>query len=157
LGIAKAAAGDRAGARSAYLKAIGIDENFLPAQLNLGKLELLEGNRPAARARFQGILKTRPKDTQPMYELAQLEVAAGNLREAVRWLEKAHALDRRNTKITMLLVQLQLKALNVDAALNVAKETQSAVPDNLEAMSALGQAYGGAGKIDLARASFERM
>lgn len=157
LGVAKAAAGDRAGARAAYLKAIAADPKFAAAQLNLGKLDLLEGNQAAARERFLAMLKSRPKDTQVMYELAQLDETAGKPVEAVGWLEKAHALDRRDILVTTRLVELQLRLKNVEPALSAARETDSALPDNLNALAALGQAYVAAGNLTQGRAAFERM
>jgi putative PEP-CTERM system TPR-repeat lipoprotein len=157
LGVARAAANDRKGARAAYLKAIAADKNFSPSQLNLGKLELQEGNHAAARDRFLAILKTRPKDTQPMYEMAVVEQSAGNQIEAVRWLEKAHAIDRAHTGVTIQLVELYIIQRKFEAALTAAKETQEVVPSDLLALAALGRAYVAMGNLERARELFDRM
>jgi putative PEP-CTERM system TPR-repeat lipoprotein len=157
LGVARVAAGDRKEGRAAYLKAIESDNNFGPPQLNLARLDLIEGNYPAARDRFLAILKTRPKDTQIMYELALLEQRANNASEALRWLEKAHALNRRNTRVTSLLVELYIAQNRTEAALNAAQETEAALPDDLSALASLGEAYVAVGNLDRARTIFDRM
>jgi putative PEP-CTERM system TPR-repeat lipoprotein len=157
LGVAKAAAGDRAGARAAYLKTIEADQAFVSAELNLAKLDDLDGNHAAARERFLTVLKSRPKDVQVMYGLAQIEVNSGRPAEAVRWLQKAHELNRRDSRVTLQLVQLQVASRNADAALVAARETQAALPDNLDALAALGIAYAALGNAVRARTTFNRM
>src|SRR5207344_730497 len=145
------------GARNAYQKAIATDPKFAPAQINLAKLDRAEGNDVAARDRLLALLKVRPKDTVVMVELAQIEDSAGNTAEATRWLEKAHALERRNTKITARLIELQLRTNNVDAALSIANDARNLLPDNLETLSSYGQASFAAGKLSQANAAFERI
>jgi len=157
LGVARVAAGDRKEGRAAYLKAIEADKSFIPPQLNLGKLDVIEGNYSAARDRFLAILKTRPKDIQAMYELAVAERGAGNAGDALRWLEKAHALNRRDTRVTALLVELYVAQKRAEAALNAAQETEAAAPRDLGALAALGEAYVAVGNLERARAMFDRM
>ena len=157
LGVARVAAGDRKEGRAAYLKAIESDKNFIPPQLNLGKLDVVEGNYSAARERFRAILKTRPKDIQAMYELAVAERGAGNAADALRWLEKAHALNRRDTRVTAMLVEVYIAQRRAEAALNAAQETEAAAPRDLGALAALGEAYLAVGNLERARAMFDRM
>jgi putative PEP-CTERM system TPR-repeat lipoprotein len=157
LGVARVAAGDRKEGRAAYLKAIESDSDFGPPQLNLARLDVMEGNYSAARDRFLTVLKTRSKDTQVMYELALLEQRADNASEGLRWLEKAHALNRRNTRVTSLLVERYIAQKRTDAALNAAQETEAALPEDLGALAPLGEAYVAVGNLDRARMIFDRM
>jgi len=157
LGVIKVAAGDRKEGRAAYLRAIESDKNFFPPQLNLAKLDGIEGNYAIARDRLLAILKIRPKDTQVMYELALLEQRTDNASEALRWLEKAHALNRRNTLVNSLLVQMYISQNRTEAAVNAAQETESALPDDLSALASLGEAYVAFGNLDRARTIFDRM
>lgn len=140
LGIARRAAGDLKGARAAYEKAIQIDRAFTPAQLNLGKLDLQEKDEQSARKRFLGVLKDRPKDLQPMYELAILEDVGGRPLEAVRWLEKLRAIDARNLPGMLYLVDLYLRLNEPRKALEVAQGTEPAASENLDVQAAFGRA-----------------
>jgi putative PEP-CTERM system TPR-repeat lipoprotein len=103
------------------------------------------------------VLKARPKDVQAMYELAEVEADRGGRAEAIDWLEKAHGHTRRDTRVTSRLVELYLALGKVDSALNAAKETLGALPDNLDALAAMAEAEAAAGNIARARSSLERM
>jgi putative PEP-CTERM system TPR-repeat lipoprotein len=157
LGVARGGAGDLRGARTAYEKAIAVDKGFLPAELNLGKLELAERNYPAARGRFEAILKAHPSNTQAMFELAATEESAGRPEEAIRWFEKVRSLDRGNVAATARLVDLHIAAKRAAQALEIAKETEAAAPENIEALAALGRAYVAVGNAALAQTVFGRM
>jgi putative PEP-CTERM system TPR-repeat lipoprotein len=157
LGVARQAAGDRAGARGAYRRALEIDKSLLPAELNLARLDLADGNASAARARLQGILKARPNSSQPMLELASVEEVAGNPGEALRWLEKLHAMDRRNVLATARLVDLLIRTGKPDKALEVAKETVAVAPEDLTALTAVGQSHVALADYKQAQVAFGRM
>jgi putative PEP-CTERM system TPR-repeat lipoprotein len=157
LGVTRLAAGDRTGARAAYRKALEVDKAFLPAELNLCRLDLAEGNIAAARGRMQGVLKARPNNAQAMLEMALVEEAAGRAEDALRWLEKLHALDRRNVVATTRLVDSLIRAGKADKALEVAKETIGVAPEDLAALAALGQAYLALGDAKQAQVAFGRM
>lgn len=157
LAVARAAAGDRKGARSAYERTISLDRNFVAARLNLGKLDLAEGKPQAARERFQAILGEQPKNTQAMFELAGVEDATGHHAQAMEWLEKIRALDRKDVRAGIAAVDLHLRAGSTDKALALAKELDGLNPDNLAVLSALGRASVAAGLPKSARSVFDRM
>ncbi len=141
LGVARQAAGDRKGARSAYESAAKITKDLTAPQINLARLDLGDGNVERARSRVQGVLKDRPRDTQAMYELALVEERAGRPEEAIRWLEKARALNRRNVAASAKLIDLYVAAKAPDKALDVAKALESVLPDDVEAQTTLARAY----------------
>ncbi|MCU0804994.1 MAG: PEP-CTERM system TPR-repeat protein PrsT [Burkholderiales bacterium] len=157
LGTARGAAGDMKGARAAYEQAAKIDKTFLPAQLNLARLDSTEGNAAAARARLEGILKAQPNNAAAMYELASAELRAGRRDDAVRWLEKLHAVNRRDARGGTLLVDLYIERGEAQKALDLAKDVNAAVPDNAEALGALGRAYIAVGNEKLAQATLAQM
>lgn len=157
LGVARAAAGDRRGARTAYSKAISIDERFIPAQLNLARLTLLEGDGPAAGALLQATLKGAPKNAQAMAELASVEERAGRLDEAIRWLEKARAFDRRNVGTTIRLGDLYLARHDSEKALSVIKDGGAFDSENLELLACLARVQLALGNQKLALNTLTRM
>ena len=157
LGAAHLAAGDRKGARAAFLQAAGADPAFAPSQLNLGRLDVADGDFAAARGRFAALLKRRPADAQAMYELGLTEEAAGQRADAIRWLEKARAADRRHIAAGTALVSLHLASGATDKALGAAKEIDAAAPDNLDALAALGRVYITLGNDKQAQSVLSRM
>ena len=157
LGVARVAANDRKGARSAYEKAIALDRLFIPASLNLAKLELAEGQQDAAKSRLLEILKTQPKNTQAMVELANVEASSGNLVATAQHLQKANALEPRNIPTGLQLAELHLRKGEAEKALNLAKELESVDNKDLGVLSLQGRAFAAVGKPDLARVIYKRM
>lgn len=157
LGVAHVAAGDTKAARAAYTQAVAADATFAPAQLNLARLDVAAGDYTAARSRLEALLKRDAKSTTAMYELALAELAAGRQAEAIRWLEKARAVERGNVAAAARLVDLYAAAQSPDKALEVAKDINAARPENLDALGALGRAYVAVGNAKEAQSVFARM
>jgi putative PEP-CTERM system TPR-repeat lipoprotein len=157
LGIARSASGDRKGARAAYERAIATDRAFLAAELNLARLDLAEAKPDAARTRLQAVLRDQPKSIQAMIDLAAVEERAGRREDAVRWLEKAHALDRRNVQATVRLADLHILMKAPEKALEVAKDGEVVAPDDLPSLAALVRAYLALGNEKTAQTTLSRM
>ena len=157
LGVVRQAAGDTAGAQAAYRKALDLDAAFLPAELNLARLELAAGDAPAARGRLQRILAKRPEDPQATFELAQVEDAAGNTAEALRLLEKLHGASNANVQVTARLVDVLIRTGAADKALTAAKETHRVAPEDLTALATLGQAHVAVADYKSAQVVYARM
>jgi putative PEP-CTERM system TPR-repeat lipoprotein len=134
LGSAEMAARHFSSARRDFEHAVAIDGRLLAPRLNLGKLDLLEGNAAKAEERFQAILREHPDDIQTMIELARLEESKKRIEPAISWLEKARATSKKHVPARIYLTQLYLRNKNTAKALEVAEETASANPDNHEAL-----------------------
>ena len=157
LGVARSAAGDDAGARKAYDQAMQADGGFAAPQLNLAKLDLREGKIDSARVRLQRLFKDRPNNTEVMLELATVEDRASRPEEAIRWLERARAIDRHSTTALERLVDVYLRQKTPEKALDAARQADAKTPDNLEVLAALGRAYLALGNTKEAQAVFGRM
>jgi putative PEP-CTERM system TPR-repeat lipoprotein len=157
LGVARAAAGDPKGARTAYEQALAADRTLLAAQLNLSRLDAAQGDYAAARTRLEAIVRDQPKNTRAMFELAGVEQGAKRTPEAIRWLEKARAIDRRDAAIAAQLVDLLIANRQLEQALTVAKEAEAAAPDNVIALGALGRVQLALGDLRNAQTTFGRM
>jgi putative PEP-CTERM system TPR-repeat lipoprotein len=150
-GVVYVAAGDLAGGRSAYEKALTLDPRFNAARLNLARLDLAEGKPAAARGRLADLLKSEPRNGEAMFEMALLEERAGNAGEAIRWLEKAMTIPQQATHAGVYLTDLLLRQRNVDRALTVSKQVVAGAPKNLSALFARGRAQLAAGESGSAR------
>ncbi len=157
LGVARVAANDRAGGRAAYDKAVTADLRFIPARLNLAKLDLLEGKFDAARERLDLILKEQPNNAQAMSELAKVEENLGRLDAAILLLQKIHALEPKNTSAGLHLAEIYLRQGEAEKALTLAKDLESANSADLEVLAIEGRAYLAVGNPGLARVIFKRM
>ncbi len=144
-GIARVAAGDRAGGRAAYENALALNPRYHAARLNLARLDLAEGKLDAARLRLTELLKIAPNNADAMIEFARLEEQTGHPSEAVAWLEKVRAVPAHRVRAGIYLVDLLLRQRNVERAVIVAKEVVSHAPKDFSALRTLSRAELAAG------------
>lgn len=154
LGSVKGATGDKAGARAAYLQVLLKDPAFRPAALNLVRLDINEKRFDEARRRLDGMLSKRHDDPDVLFEYGMLEQRAGRVAEAIRHLQKASDVQRRDARPALALIDLHLSQRQGDQALNVAKTLASKTPDNLSVQLALGRTYLAVGDAGNARSVF---
>lgn len=151
LGLAKLAAGDRVGARTAYIAATQIRRSYYPAHLNLAQLDEQEGRTSQARQRYLGIHRVAPANLEAMLELARLDETQGRVGEALKWLEKAKVARERDIRPRLALAELYLRTEQGKLALDAAKDAQARAPDNARALLLLARSQLAVGNGDAAR------
>jgi|GEM_PF-6226243 len=95
-GFERLAAGDIAGARQDFERALARDADYAEAKLNLGLLLRREGERDEAARLFGEVQRAAgdgPLAAKALYNLAELDLDAGAWSEAARSLERAAAMD----------------------------------------------------------------
>jgi putative PEP-CTERM system TPR-repeat lipoprotein len=157
LGIIRLAAGDRAGARTAYVAAIKAAPSFYPAHLNLARIDETDNQPERARQRYLGVLKAAPAHLDAMLELARLEEASGRPTEAVRWLDKARSARAQDIRPHLALSALYQRQGQAARALDAAKDAQALVPDHPSTLLALAQTQIAVGNGDAARSVLRRL
>lgn len=157
LGVAKLAAGDRAGARAAYVAAIQASPGFYTAHLNLARLDEADGQVVKARQRYLGILKVVPNHLDAMLELARLEEGAGRIGEAIRWLDKAASLHGKDARPKLALHRIHLRRGQASQALEAAKAAQAIAPNHPGTLLALAEGQIAMGNGELARSTLRRL
>ena len=157
LGAVRAASGDVAGASRAYEQVLKKDPEFVPAMLNLARIETQQGQVDASRARLTALANNRKNDVRVMYELGLLEQRSGNLSVAVEWFRRATAKDPNDPRAGMALVEALSLSRQPALALSAAKEIGLRHPDDLNVQAVLGQAYLAAGEPGAARMTFRGM
>ena len=135
--------GDKAAARSSLERALALDASFAPAALNLAVLDLDMGEPALARKRLDSVLAKDPGNVDALTALARMSDQPGELS---RLLARARNSDAKAVGVHLLLLRQHLVDNDVTAALRVANELQLAAPDNLEALTALGEAQLAAGQ-----------
>ena len=150
LGVAHTRAGRLAAAREAFEQLRQSSFNYLPARINLAKLDIIEGKPDAGVARFKQILRQFPAHAATMLELATYLSDAGKLNDAIGWVKKSLPVDSKSIPANVFLTNLYLRADNAAGALRVAKETESWAPDSHLVKAALARSYFAVGRRDLA-------
>jgi putative PEP-CTERM system TPR-repeat lipoprotein len=157
LGGIKGASGDLAGARQAYERALQVAPVNVPTNLNLARLDTMEGKTDAARGRLNTLLKVSDKNTDAMIEYANLEEAAGNFVESAKWLERARAFPVGALRAGLQLIDLYLKQRSFDKALVVARDLQLKASGNLTVLAALTRVQLAMGDLTEARKTLAEM
>lgn len=157
LGVSRAAAGDFAGARKAYDKALAADRNFDSVKLNLAKLEIAEGKPDQARARLDALIKEKPNSASALYEKAMLDAATGRTADALRGLETLHDKHRNHVEGHVALIELYLQTGASDKALEAAKGVSQGQPGYLAIQAALARVQLARGDAAGARATLTSM
>jgi Flp pilus assembly protein TadD len=106
-GIAKSLAGDTAGAKAAFLKALQADPDDIEANVRLGAILREEGSLPEAEERLNHALSLDRSSLTARYQFAELEVAQGRREAAAADLESI-----ARTAPNILAVHEQLAALD---------------------------------------------
>lgn len=157
LGITRLAAGDRAGARTAYVAAIKAAPNFYPAHLNLARIDEIDNQPERARQRYLSVLKAAPAHIDAMLELARLEESSGRPAEAARWLDKACSVRTQDIRPHLALSAFYQRQGQESRALDAAKDAQALAPDHPGTLLALAQTQIAVGNGDAARSVLRRL
>jgi cellulose synthase operon protein C len=150
-GVTHLAAGDRAGSRAAYERALALNPKYHAARLNLARLDSAEGKLDAARLRLTELLDINKNNGDAMLEFARLEEQAGRPNEAIRWLEKARTIPRYRVPAGASLSELLLRQHDFERAVVAAREAVSRANNDLSALYALARAELAAGNSSRAR------
>jgi putative PEP-CTERM system TPR-repeat lipoprotein len=154
LGMAKARAGDAAGAKAAFETSARLDAAFASPKLQLARLETSAGAFDAAAARLAALLKTDERNVDALMEMASLSERRKQPAEAQRWLEKAAAQSApRDLRPGMALVDLHLRAGRHAAALVAARGLSAKAPEDLAVLLAMARAQLATGDTKAARAT----
>ncbi|OYT99732.1 MAG: hypothetical protein CFE40_06320 [Burkholderiales bacterium PBB1] len=157
LGLARAGAGDRAGARLAYEAAIKLDAGFGQPQVNLAELDIDEKAYDGASSRLTALLAKDPKNLNAMDAFGRLHERRGQLPEAQRWLTKAvESSGPDNVQPALKLVEFQLRNNQPAAAKESTKFLTAKAPDALPVLVMLARVNLANSELVPARANLSR-
>ncbi len=151
LGSLKISAGDKEGARAAYGQVLAKNAAFIPAILNLARLEASEQRFDDARRRLDDLLKKNSDDYQVLFEYGTLERRAGRHAEAVRYLAKASEVQRSDPMPGLALIDMHISLRQADAAVAAAKDLAAKYSSSVQVQIALSKAYLAGGDAHNAR------
>ena len=127
--------------RAAFEQSLKLANGYVPASLNLARLDMAAKAYDAAATRLAGILKANPRNAEAMSEMATLSERRGQLADAQRWLEKASDVaGPKDAGWSLALSDFHLRNGNGAAALEAAKTALAKAPDALNVMLAFAKA-----------------
>ena len=152
------AKGDQAGARAAFARALELRTDFLPAAVNLARLDLATGKPRDAYDYFERIIKTNPAQLDAYLLLAELQTAGGEKPNVVRaTLERAQKANPNANAPKLALARFHLSQREVSQALQLARGVTAASPEDPVAHGVLAQALFASGDAQQALVAFNRV
>ncbi|MCB1737770.1 MAG: PEP-CTERM system TPR-repeat protein PrsT [Gammaproteobacteria bacterium] len=117
-------------ARLAFEQALSMDPKFSVAQLNLARLDSLDGDMKRAKERLRGILDYDENNGNAMLELSSIASREGDSQEAMIWLERAWTRNTSSRQVGLRLGAVYLSNGEPLKAMNIARALVDTAPDD---------------------------
>lgn len=147
LGGITLARGDRVAARQYFESAVRKKNDFLPAMLNIAKLDVAEGKFDDAVKQYKTIVDQNPSNMEVMIALAELSLRRQQPAEAESWLTKAIEVKSDAVLPRIALINFHLSQKDFGKAMTAARELRQIAPSNSDAIDALGRVQVASGDV----------
>jgi putative PEP-CTERM system TPR-repeat lipoprotein len=144
-------------ARKEFEEALKKDSQFVPAIMNLGRLDEDAGNLAAARKRYQAILKQHEGHLGALIALAKLAVRSGDEDQALKYYQAAWEENSGALEPGLVLVNYYNRKKQPMRAVGIARELKKVHPREPTAFEALGSSQMAAKDYSNAVATFEEL
>ncbi len=135
LGIARGSAGDAAGARSAFERALKLEPGLTPAKLNLARLEIDAKAYDKAEQRLKQMIAENERNVGAHLALAAIADQRGKPAEVLRALEKARDVEGpKQVKAALMLVDHHMRQRRPAEALEASKRAFSKAPEDFNVL-----------------------
>jgi putative PEP-CTERM system TPR-repeat lipoprotein len=149
---------DLSNARKQLEQALAIQPTYVPAAMNLARLDIQEGNPQAARRRLEAILDNDKANAAALLGLATLAPRIGATpNEQIAWLERARKASPRSVQPHLLLAGAYTRQGDRKKALEAAQQAQAISPEDPRVLDILGIAQLGAGEKENALQTFRKL
>lgn len=144
-------------ARESFQLSLTKEPKFLPAIMNLARLDESEGKTEKARQRYKDILKQRDNHLGALLSLARLADKEGKEDEAIRLLEKAWESNEGALQPGIALVRYYNQKQQSLRAVSIARDLNTKYPKNPLAVNALGLSQAASKDHHAAKSTFETL
>jgi tetratricopeptide (TPR) repeat protein len=128
-------------ARSALRAALQADKEFLPAALDLAKLDITDGKKEEARRTLKQLLSSKISEVPARLLLGHMDIHASNRAGAIEQYRRVLDMDPHNTiALNNLSALLTDEQNGADEALKYAQQLKEIAPDSTTADDTLGWA-----------------
>ncbi len=124
---------------------------------NLGQAYRKRGDNEKALDVLGRALKLSPNSVGTLYLIAQIYSDEGKDLDALELLVKAHKLAPRDADVIFLMARLSMKQSFYEDAIPLLEEGLKVAPNRSKLLAALGECYFMAGKVDIAKDTFQTL
>ena len=124
-----------------YLAVLEVTPDDINAKINLALLYKTQGRHQRALTHFRDVLDRQPKSPKALYGSALSEYRLENLESAEVYAKRCLEVNRRDTKVIILLARIQHKLGRSAEAIDAFQLARSIEPDEGTTLSALGRIY----------------
>ena len=143
--------------REKFKRAIKKDAGFIPAIMNLGRLDEGEGKLDAAKKRYLSVLAQKPEHIGALMSLARLAERQGENSQVQEYLQTAWEANNGALQPGLALLDLYNRKQQPLRAISIARELKSQHPDNPLVLKAMGTSQAKAEDYHSAKATFEAL
>lgn len=154
-GLFKLAQIDFPGAQATFVDLVQKYPDFVAAKINLARVEIMLGDRPAAERILTDVLATQPTSEPALTMMVSSYVQANKLPEAAALLERAHRADPTLTRVTVSLGNIYIRSGMAQKALDLAAAETGAVATSTEILSLRAAACLALGQKQEARETYD--
>jgi tetratricopeptide (TPR) repeat protein len=157
LGLFHAAAQDVGAAEAAYREALRMNNQLVPAYLNLADLMRATGRDPDARTLLAQAQEALPDNGDILHVMGLLETRAGNKDKALDYLARAAALETGGTRHRFVYAVALHDLGQPEAAVKQLRQLLRATPGDPQVLGALVNYLRGMGRVEEAQRYAERL
>lgn len=156
-GLYKLAKLDLPGAHDTFAAIAKKYPDFLPAQVNLARVDAMQGNGPEAEKLLAAILAKHPTAEPALTMLATDYTQTNRLQDAIKLLEAAHAADPGNEHLTSNLAEFYVRSSKPQQALDLIASVKGGAANSVPLLAARASAELAMGQKDKARESYNQL
>ncbi len=149
--------GEEDAARRRFEAATDLDPDYVPAHINLAKLDIRGGNLNDAETRLLSLVDRQLGENGPLLALANIAERRGDLADAIQWLQRVRPTPQGGLRVQIQLVDLHIRAKNYREALHLARSLEANNTENLAVLEAVSRAALASNEIDMAILKLRRM
>ena len=153
-GLFKLAQIDFPGAQAAFTDLVKKYPDFMPARINLARVDIMMGDRPGAEKILTDVLAKQPTAEPALSMMASDYIRSNRLQDATDLLERAHAAEPNQTRVTVTLGDLYIRGGTPQKALELAAAEKGPNASSTDIMSLRAAAYLALGQKKDARAAY---
>ncbi len=154
-GLFKLSQIDLDGARARFREVVKTYPDFVPAKVNLARVDLMFGDRDQAVSLLSGILAKQPAAEPALTMLVSTDVQADQAPAAIAALEQAHRAEPGQSRVTAALGAMYIRAGDAQKALDLTAAGSAGAAPPLDLLGLRGAAYLALGQKKAAREAYE--
>ncbi len=132
--------GDSKTARKYFEQALELDSNFIPALVNIARLELSSATPESAQALYERVLGIDENNVEALIYMAQVESQKRNFEQVETYLKRARETAPGSLRPKILLARYFQETGNYQEMLALASEAHDIAPEDPETLLLLGEA-----------------